>query len=105
MNNQKLKEKFLETEVYKTATECQKKFFEAYFEGRNLCISGPAGVGKSFAVKGLCDFLNKNGINVAITATTGIAAYNIGGQTIHSWAGIGLGDAEVYDLVETFYGI
>lgn len=28
---------------------------------------------------------------VAVTASTGIASVNIGGVTIHSWAGIGLG--------------
>jgi ATP-dependent DNA helicase PIF1 len=28
---------------------------------------------------------------VGITASTGIAAVNVGGTTLHSWAGIGLG--------------
>lgn len=31
------------------------------------------------------------GLDIGITAPTGIAGLNIGGQTIHSWAGIGLG--------------
>ena len=31
---------------------------------------------------------------VAVTASTGMAAVNIGGVTLHSWAGIGLGNGE-----------
>jgi hypothetical protein len=38
------------------------------------------------------ELIKKHGEDaVAITAPTGIAAINIGGQTIHSFAGIGLG--------------
>jgi hypothetical protein len=32
------------------------------------------------------------GENVVITAPTGVAAINVGGCTIHSFAGIGLGE-------------
>jgi ATP-dependent exoDNAse (exonuclease V) alpha subunit len=100
MNNQKLKELFKHSDLIKLSTECQRKFYDAYFEDRHVFVTGPAGVGKSFALRGFCDFLSANGINVAITATTGIAAYNIGGQTLHSWAGIGLGDVDVAHLIE-----
>lgn len=40
------------------------------------------------------------GCDVAITASTGIASVNIGGTTLHSWAGIGLG----YDTVKRLSG-
>jgi len=37
------------------------------------------------------------------TATTGIAALNIGGRTIHSWAGVGLCQGSVNDLLEHMF--
>lgn len=37
---------------------------------------------------------------VAVTASTGIAALNIGGVTLHSWAGIKLGN----EPIERFVG-
>jgi ATP-dependent DNA helicase PIF1 len=37
---------------------------------------------------------------VAVTASTGLAACNIGGVTLHSFAGIGLGKEPVEDLVK-----
>lgn len=41
---------------------------------------------------------------LAITAATGIAAVNIGGCTLHSWAGIGLGKESAEKLVGKFLG-
>jgi ATP-dependent DNA helicase PIF1 len=40
----------------------------------------------------------KIGDAVAVTASTGLAACNIGGMTIHSFAGIGLGIETAEDL-------
>jgi ATP-dependent DNA helicase PIF1 len=36
---------------------------------------------------------------VGVTGSTGIAARNLRGQTLHSWAGIGTGEADVSTLV------
>ncbi|KAF8587962.1 hypothetical protein K439DRAFT_1269998, partial [Ramaria rubella] len=36
---------------------------------------------------------------VAVMATTGLAACNVGGTTMHTWAGIGLGRGSVDSLV------
>jgi len=46
------------------------------------------------------------GSDVAVTASTGMAAVNIGGVTLHSWAGIGLGNgkAKMYADAITFGG-
>lgn len=60
---------------------CQQKAYEAFLTGKNLFISGGAGTGKSY----LLDHIRQNH-DIAITATTGIAAVNVGGVTIHSWA-------------------
>lgn len=38
--------------------------------------------------------------HVAVTASTGLAACNVGGVTLHSFAGIGLGKEPVADLVK-----
>lgn len=59
----------------------------------NLFISGPAGSGKTTIVNRFIDLIDAefNGnFEVAVTASTGIAASLIGGQTIHSWAGMGI---------------
>ena len=61
--------------------------------GENLFITGAAGTGKSFLMRYVIQELKKSkgGEAVAVTAPTGIAAVNIGGSTIHSFSGIGLG--------------
>lgn len=59
----------------------------------NVFLSGPAGSGKSHLVTTFVNLLQRqfgNTVNIAITATTGLAATNIGGRTIHSWSGIGI---------------
>ena len=37
---------------------------------------------------------------IAVTATTGIAACNVGGQTLHSWAGIQMGTANLQKMIQ-----
>ncbi|MDX2187752.1 MAG: PIF1 family ATP-dependent DNA helicase [Opitutaceae bacterium] len=56
--------------------------------GENIMITGPAGTGKSVILRYLESILPE----FHITAFTGIAALNVGGCTIHSWAGLGKGD-------------
>lgn len=67
-------------------------------KGNNILITGGAGTGKSF----LLNFIRKNfkEKNIAITASTGIAAVNISGSTIHSWLGIGLANGSLEQIIQ-----
>jgi ATP-dependent DNA helicase PIF1 len=69
--------------------------------GNNVFITGAGGCGKSYLLKCVCDTLIARGFKVSKTGSTGVAAENIGGTTLHSWAGIKLGDksAEVYSVI------
>ena len=69
--------------------------------GANIFLTGAAGVGKSFLVHNLIQRLQQahGEAAVAVTASTGVAALAIGGQTLHSWAGIGNGQGSISQLV------
>jgi ATP-dependent DNA helicase PIF1 len=53
-------------------------------QGKNLFISGPAGTGKSFVTERVVRELRDAGRRVVVTATTGIAAFLVGGSTLYS---------------------
>lgn len=80
-------------------TPSQARFADVFFHGDNCLLSGEAGSGKSYLVKALVDFLRKERINVAVCGSTGVAAFNIGGQTLHSFAGLGLADDPISQLI------
>lgn len=80
-------------------TDDQKAFAKTFFAGGNVFITGSAGVGKSYIVNLLSKFMRDKGKSMAKTASTGVAAFNIGGQTLHSWMGIGLGEEDVNTLI------
>jgi len=75
--------------MYSYFSKSQKLSVDKIAEGRNVFITGPAGTGKSFLLNNIKDEYKSAGLH--ITASTGISAVNIGGQTLHSWAGLGLG--------------
>lgn len=64
--------------------------------GENVFITGGAGVGKSHTLRAVISALKQKygekefNSNVAVTASTGIAATHIGGCTLHSAAGVGV---------------
>ncbi len=58
--------------------------------GANVFLTGEPGSGKSYTINEYVRYLRAHDIEPAITASTGIAATQIGGMTIHSWSGIGI---------------
>ncbi|MCX6755772.1 MAG: AAA family ATPase [Candidatus Nomurabacteria bacterium] len=58
--------------------------------GANVFLTGEPGAGKTHTINEYVSYLRSCGVEVAITASTGIAATHIGGMTIHSWSGIGI---------------
>jgi len=60
--------------------------------GHNVFLTGPAGSGKTFLLNQYIHYLKSKNIGVAVTASTGIAATHMNGQTIHSWSGMGIKD-------------
>lgn len=68
----------------------QQEGLEILKTGKNVFLTGPAGSGKTYLLIKYVDFLKKNGIKAAITASTGIAATHLNGRTIHSWCGMGI---------------
>lgn len=71
---------------------------------KSVFFTGSAGTGKSVLLREIISSLRKKYTReqdrVAVTASTGLAACNVGGVTLHSFAGIGLGKEEVPELVK-----
>lgn len=65
--------------------EEKQMIIDAVRARRNVCVTGAAGTGKSF----LLNLIKNHFPYIHVTASTGVAAVNVGGVTIHSWAGIG----------------
>ena len=60
--------------------------------GRSALLTGAAGTGKTHLLNNFIVQARKRGKKVSVTATTGLAATHLGGNTIHSWSGIGVSD-------------
>ena len=68
----------------------QKEAFDIIKQGHNLFLTGSAGTGKSYTLKSIIDYLDKNNVEYGLTALTGCAAVLINGQTIHSYLYLGI---------------
>lgn len=83
-------------------SEEQSHVVDLVKRGESLFYTGSAGTGKSVLLKSLIKTLkgiHHHDGDVAVTASTGLAAVNIGGITLHSFAGIGLGKEDADQLV------
>lgn len=68
----------------------QAEAYDAILSGVNTFVTGPGGVGKSEVTRRAVRDLRARNRTIAVTASTGIAAVNVGGTTIHSLLGTGL---------------
>jgi ATP-dependent DNA helicase PIF1 len=57
-------------------------------KGGNVFLTGEPGAGKTHTINRFKEWMDMTGRRYAVTASTGIAATHINGQTIHSWSGI-----------------
>ena len=72
----------------------QKAYDTVVNTNRSVVITGVGGAGKSYLLNEI-----KKKKSVATTASTGIAAINVGGATIHSWSGLGIGNVPIDKLL------
>lgn len=79
-------------------TQAQRAVVDLALKGKiNIFVTGSAGTGKSVVLRTVYQEWPKS--TVALTAPTGTAALLLGGQTIHSWAGIGQAGGSIDALV------
>jgi ATP-dependent DNA helicase PIF1 len=84
----------------KDDVKLSKKQNEAYSimaSGKNIFLTGAAGVGKTQVLKLFIKVYKQTKI-MGVTSTTGISALLFGGTTLHSFLGIGLGNGSVENI-------
>ena len=84
-----------------TLSSSQQQVLNYVLAGQSIFFTGVAGTGKTVCLKVIIDTFRQNKRQgVYITALTGIAAVPLSGRTLHSFAGIGLGEGiaeEIYN--------
>ena len=78
----------------------QQRAWRLVEKGKSVFVTGPGGTGKSEWIKYIVERLSDDHIDsLAVTAATGTAARRIGGRTLHSFAGIALGQGTFQEIV------
>jgi len=79
----------------------QQIAFDKYIGGHNIFITGPGGSGKSALIRIINEHSVRTQKEIHVCALTGCAAVllNANATTIHSWAGIGIGNGTVEQLI------
>lgn len=88
-----------------TLSEEQKRVRDLVVDQqKSVFFTGSAGTGKSVLMRSIIEHLRRKYVKepdrIAVTASTGLAACNIGGVTLHSFGGIGLGKEDIPSLVK-----
>lgn len=68
----------------------QAEAIKRMLSGANIFLTGEPGAGKTYTLNKFIEMAQDLNKRIAITASTGIAASHIDGQTIHSWSGLGI---------------
>ena len=70
----------------------QAEVLTRMLNGDNVFLSGSAGAGKSYVIEQYVKLKHElqGDTNIVVTATTGLAALNISGSTVHSVTGLGI---------------
>ena len=79
----------------------QQNAFDKFILGENVFITGSAGSGKSELIRKIYRHCISNRKGIQVCALTGCASIllNCKAKTVHSWSGIGLGNASVDVLI------
>ena len=79
----------------------QQLSYNKYIEGKNIFITGPGGTGKTALIRHIQKDAYKKCIDIQVCALTGCAAVLLEckAKTVHSWAGIGLGNGTIEQII------
>jgi ATP-dependent DNA helicase PIF1 len=79
----------------------QQIAFNKYVERKNIFITGPGGTGKSALIRYIQKDAYRKCFDIQVCALTGCAAVLLEckAKTVHSWAGIGLGNGPIDKIV------
>ena len=70
-------------------TRDQEQVIKLCALGHNVFFTGMGGSGKSTTIHFLKEHFKNEGKNIHTLASTGIASVQLGGSTLHSFAGVG----------------
>lgn len=96
----------LDTLVEKTLSVEQQFALDEFNSGKNIFLTGPGGSGKTELIKRMVQASERAGKKYQVCALTGCAAIllNCKAKTVHSWAGIGLANGSVEEVVRKVIG-
>jgi len=79
--------------------EKQENALSLLRSGKSFFLTGQAGTGKTITLASMIHYCRASNRRFAVTASTGIAAILLGGQTIHAWSGMRLGTESLSRII------